>query len=83
MNCTYPITCYEMSIIHIYCFYTLLIETSFLDKQCLNIIIIIIIIIIIVIIIIINIYNNITVLTTTSKTDHCLVQYSVVLCSVV
>ena len=32
-----------MSIIHIYCFYTLLIETSFLDKQCLNIIIIIII----------------------------------------
>ena len=81
MNCTYPITCYEMSIIHIYCFYTLLIETSFLDKQCLNIIIIIIIIIIIVIIII-NIYN-ITVLTTTSKTDHCLVQYSVVLCSVV
>ena len=81
MNCTYPITCYEMSIIHIYCFYTLLIETSFLDKQCLNIIIIIIIIIIV--IIIINIYNNITVLTTTSKTDHCLVQYSVVLCSVV
>ena len=63
-----------MSIIHVYCFYTLLIETSFLDKQCLNIIIIIIII---------NIYNNITVLTTTSKTDHCLVQYSVVLCSVV
>ena len=57
MNCTYPITCYEMSIIHVYCFYTLLIETSFLDKQCLNIIIIIIII---------NIYNNITVLTTTS-----------------
>ena len=74
MNCTYPITCYEMSIIHVYCFYTLLIETSFLDKQCLNIIIIIIII---------NIYNNIIVLTTTSKTDHCLVQYSVVLCSVV
>ena len=54
-----------MSIIHIYCFYTLLIETSFLDKQCLNIIIIIIIIIIIfIVIIIINIYNNITVLTT-------------------
>ena len=61
-----------MSIIHIYCFYTLLIETSFLDKQCLNIIIIIIIIIIIVIIII-NIYNNITVLTTTSKTEHSVV----------